>query len=97
MNTWEPYELVGYKALDRAHRDSGSNMQVISEYKFSSDGILTLWELFSFRTTSMILQIWRESSSLTFDMVAYSSVYVSIGFNRIKANIEVQEGDVIGW
>jgi len=90
-------EFVGYNAINRERRDTGSGMQFISEYTFSSDGILTMWELFSFRTTSMILQVWRESSSLTFDLVGYQTVDVSVGFNQFEASIKVQRGDVIGW
>jgi len=95
--TCDESEFVGYDAKNRRKRDTGSGMQFISEYTFSSDGILNLWELFSFRDTRMILQVWRESSSLKFHMVARSIVDVTVGFNQIKANIEVRRGDVIGW
>ena len=72
-------------------------MQFITEYTFPVNGIVILWEIFSYRSTSIILQIWRESISLLFELVDYSTVNVAVGFNRLEAEFQVQAGDVIGW
>ena len=74
-------------------------MQIVTEYTITSDGKLISWEIFTSRADSIILQVWRESvdEALSFDMVGYTIVDASIGFNQFEADINVTTGDVIGW
>ena len=74
-------------------------MQFVTEYRIPSDGKLISWEIFTFRSDSIILQVWREreSEALSFVMVGHTTVDASIGFNQFDADIDVQEGDFIGW
>jgi len=91
--------FVGFNPIDRERIDSGTGMQLITEYAIPSDGKLISWEFFASRADSVILQVWRESLSeaLSFFMVGYTIVDASYGFNQFEADISVQKGDVIGW
>jgi len=90
---------VGNPPIDRGARDTGSGMQFVSEYVIGQSGTLVAWEFFTFRSDTVVLQIWRATADegLEYDLVGSTVVTASSGYNEVDANIEVQSGDVLGW
>jgi hypothetical protein len=94
-----PQVYVGNPPIDRGAQDTGSGMQFVSEYVIGQSGTLVAWEFFTFRSDTVVLQIWRATADegLEYDLVGSTVVTASSGYNEVDANIEVQSGDVLGW
>jgi hypothetical protein len=72
-------------------------MQFVSEYEITENGKLVSWEIFVFRETEMVLQVFREQSPLNYNLVGSTTFQATAGYNQVEADIDVQAGDVLGW
>jgi len=89
---------VGNEVIDRDSRDAGVGMQFVSEYQITGTGSLTMWKIYSSRSDTVVLQVWRRvGDSLEFNLVGSSSHSAHVGFNQFEDEIYVQSGDYLGW
>ncbi|XP_077985727.1 uncharacterized protein LOC144440263 [Glandiceps talaboti] len=116
--TWGPdrvYSLaarydtgIGFEPKNRAYVDSGSGQVFVDKrLAFSTDGVITGWELYAGGKGTVYLQVWRPASegSCTMELVGQTEVvvddsnlgYISIELCSDEDRFCVEAGDLIGW